>query len=501
MIGGQPGRRATLLITGSAFFMVLLDTTIVTVTLPSVQRDIGAGLGALGWVVTGYALPFAAMLLPAGTLGDRYGRRQVFLVGLAVFTLGSALCALANGLPLLVTGRAVQGVGGAALGPASLALVAAAYPNERQRVRALGVWSAFTGAALPAGPVIGGLLLTATSNWRVVFAVNVPIGVITLIIGARALRDGPARTAARLDIAGLILSVGALAPLVFGLSYAGSRGWSDLRVLGCLTAGIVLLPAFLIRQSRARYPMLPLRLFRDRLFDTATAAAFTVGFVLTSHTFFLAQFFQDVQGLDPLASGLRTLPTTVAMAVTAPVAGRLAARFGYRMPVALGCAIGGAALLTLLRLQPDTAYSRLWWDLALLGAGFGLTLSPLIGAVLAAAPPELSGAASAVNNVARQLGGTIGIAALTTAVTARTATGLRATMSPENAGRLAHAGATAARATGPQGIAVGHAFTAAIHVTFIVNAALLLLTATASAALLTRRRHPIPDASPAHAIA
>ncbi|MCI4066646.1 MFS transporter [Micromonospora sp. R77] len=494
-------RRATLLVTGLAFFMVLLDTTIVTVALPSVQRDVGAGLGPLGWVVTGYTLPFAAMLLPAGVLGDRYGRRRAFLGGLTVFTLGSAVCALADGLPQLVAGRALQGVGGAALGPASLALVATAYPDERQRVRALGVWSALTGAALPAGPVIGGLLLTATSNWRVIFAVNVPVGVITLIVGARVARHVPARTAARLDVTGLLLSVGGLTPLVFALSEAGGRGWTDIRVLGCLTAGAVLLPAFLIRQARARYPLLPLRMFRDRLFDTATAAAFTVGFVLTSHTFFLAQFFQDVQGLDPLASGIRTLPTTLAMAVTAPFAGHLAARFGYRTPVALGCALGGAALLMLLRLQPDTAYSALWWDLGLLGVGFGLTLSPLIGAVLAAAPPELSGVASAVNNVARQLGGTIGIAALTTVVTVRTAAELRATLTPALAGRLAHAGAVAARTGGPQGIAVGQAFTTAIHATFVVNAVLLLLTAAASAGLLARRPAPVPEVSPAHATA
>ncbi|GHJ54195.1 MFS transporter [Nonomuraea sp. TT08I-71] len=501
MIGRPPPRRVTLLVTGLAFFMVLLDTTIVTVALPSVQRDLGAGLGALGWAVTGYTLPFAAVLLPAGTLSDRYGRRRVFLAGLAFFTLGSAVCALAHGLPLLVAGRALQGVGGAALSPASLALVAAAYPDERRRVRALGLWSALTGAALPAGPVVGTLLLTATSDWRVVFAVNVPIGVTTLIIGARVLRDGPARTPARLDVAGLILSVGALAPLVFALTEAGSRGWTDLRVLGCLTLGVVLLPVFLIRQARARYPMLPLRLFRDRLFDTATAAAFTVGFVLTSHTFFLAQFFQDVQDLDPLASGLRTLPTTAAMAVTAPVAGRLAARFGYRTPVALGCALGGTALLTLLRLQPDTAYSALWWNLGLLGVGFGLTLSPLIGAVLAAAPPELSGAASAVNNVARQLGGTIGIAALTTVVTARAAVELRATLTTETAGRIARAGGAAAHTAAPQGVAAGHAFTTAIHVAFIVNAVLLLLTAAASAVLLVGRRTSVPDVSITHATA
>jgi DHA2 family methylenomycin A resistance protein-like MFS transporter len=501
MSGGRAGQRATLLVTGLAFFMVLLDTTIVTVALPSVQHDIGAGLGGLAWAVTGYTLPFAAMLLPAGTLGDRYGRRRMFLAGLAVFTLGSAVCALAHGLPALVTGRALQGVGGAALSPASLALVAAAYPDERQRVRALGVWSAIAGAALPAGPVVGGLLLTATSDWRIVFAVNVPVGVLTLIIGVRVLRDGPVRSAARLDVAGLVLSVGALAPLVFALSEAGSRGWTDLRVLGCLTVGVVLLLVFLVRQARAQHPMLPLRLFRDRLFVTATAAAFAVGFVLTSHTFFLAQFFQDVQGLDPLASGVRTLPTTVAMALAAPVAGRLAARFGYRTPVALGCALGGVALLALLRLQPDTAYSALWWDLGLLGIGFGLTLSPLIGAVLAAAPPELSGAAGAVNNVARQLGGTIGIAALTTVVTVRAAAELRATLPPEGAVRLARAGAAAARAAGPQGVAAGHAFTTAIHITFIVNAVLLLLTAAAGAVLLARRPSPVPDPGLARATA
>jgi DHA2 family methylenomycin A resistance protein-like MFS transporter len=494
----------TLAVTGVAFFMVLLDTTIVTVALPSVQRDLHVGLGALGAVVTGYTLPFAALLLPSGTLGDRFGRRRLFLVGLVLFTAGSGLCALAPGLAVLVAGRAVQGIGGAALGPASLALVATAFPDERARARALGTWSAVTGSALAAGPLAGGLLLRATGDWRSVFAVNLPVGVVAWVLARRALTEQASVGGARLDRVGALLAVGALTPLVWALSQSGNRGWTDAAVLACLVAAGLLLVGFVIHEARADPPMLPLTLFRDRLFTGATVVALAVGAVLTSNTFFVAQYFQDVQQLDPLGSGLRSLPSTVAIAATAPIAGRLTARHGYRLPVTLGTVIGAVALVALLRLRPDTPYADIWWNLAALGVGFGLTLSPLVAAVLTAAPRRLSGIASGVNNVARQLGGTLAVAALTAVATSRTAHALPALLPPTahdiDTDALARAGAAAARAPDGVGPAVGAAFVDALHTVFAANAALLLLAAATSALLLNRRTGSLPDTGAARAV-
>ncbi|MCD0483644.1 MFS transporter [Streptacidiphilus sp. ASG 303] len=461
----QP-RTATLVITGAGSFMVLLDVTVVSVALPSIGRDLHASLSGLAWVVDACTLPFAATLLTCGTLGDRVGHRRLFTAGLALFTVGSALCAAAPSAGWLLAGRAVQGVAGAAVSPSGLALITAAFPREKERARALGTWSAVGGLALAAGPLLGGLLIEASGDWRWVFRVNLPIGAAAVLAGTRLLPAHAGRRRGSVDLPGQVLSTAGLVSVVYALAEGGVRGWTDGRVAACLGAGAVLLAAFTARQAAAAEPMLPLGLFRRRLFGAGGAATFAVGFALTSHAFFMSQYFQDVQRTGALGSGLRSLPTTVGIFAAAPLAGRLAARYGYRVPVTAGTLAAGTGALSLTGIRDDTGYASLWWPLALVGVGFGLALSPLVGAVLAAVPPQAAGAAAGAANAARQLGGTVGVAVLSALA----------------AGRIAD----------------GSGLTAAVRTAFLVNGAVLAATAALSWPLLQHpRTAPAETAHPA----
>jgi EmrB/QacA subfamily drug resistance transporter len=401
----------TLAVTCIGFFMVLLDASIVTVALPTIQRELHTQLSGLQWVVDAYTLPFAVLLLTAGTLGDRFGRKRVFLFGLVIFTLGSGMCGLASSLPWLIVGRAFQGVGSAALTPGSLSLLAAAFTVPRERTQALGIWSGVSGVALAAGPLVGGFLIQV-SGWQAIFFVNVPIGVIALLLGVLVLAESRNPTATRIDIPGQLLAIGGLSVLVFALIEGQADGWGSPLILSLLGAAIALIALFLIVEARSADPVLPLGLFKSTVFSTANVAALVVGFALLGTVFFTSQFFQGVQGLTALQSGTRTLPTTIGIFIMAPLAGRITARFGPRLPIAVGALLAGVALLLLTRLEPSTAYSDLWWNYALFGVGIGLTLSPITAAVFASVPPQRAGLASGVVTTSRQIGSVLGIAVL-----------------------------------------------------------------------------------------
>ncbi|HEX6779131.1 MAG TPA: DHA2 family efflux MFS transporter permease subunit, partial [Ktedonobacterales bacterium] len=304
------GRKlTTLAVTCIGLFMVLLDMTIVNVALPTIQSDLNASLSGLQWVVDAYTLPFAALLLTAGTLGDRYGRKRVFLVGLVGFTLGSALCGLAPNLGLLIAGRVLQGAGGAALSPGSLSLLAAAFPDNRERTQAIGIWAGISGLALAAGPLIGGLLIQV-SSWPAIFFVNLPIGAVALIFGWRILAESRNPDARRVDVPGQALVIAGLGALTYALIEGESDGWTSPLILSLLAGAAVLLVAFFIVEARVREPLLPLQLFKNAVFSTANAAATLLGFALIGTVFFMSQYFQSVQGYSALGSGLRTLPAT-----------------------------------------------------------------------------------------------------------------------------------------------------------------------------------------------
>lgn len=495
-------KTVTLAVTCVGFFMVLLDASIVTVALPTIQSDLSASLSGLQWVIDAYTLTFAVLLLTYGTLGDKYGRKKIFSVGLVLFTVGSLLCGIAPNLALLNAGRAIQGIGGAALAPASLSLLAAAFPDSRERTRAISLWAAISGVALAAGPIVGGALIVGF-GWRAVFFVNLPIGMGCLAFGTKALRESTNPTAGRFDLPGQLTSIAGLTALTYAFIEGNTKGWSSPVIVGCFAAAAGLLTAFIAVERRSAAPMLPMGFFRDRVFTAASTITFLAGFALLSSVFFVSQFFQEVQGNSAIGSGVRTLPTTTAIFLLAPLAGKLAADRGFRLPIALGGLLAGAGMLALIGVHADTGYGRIWWALALIGGGFGLMLSPLSAAVLSAVSPQRSGLASSTLNVSRQVGAVIGVALLGALVQARIATHvaseLAATALPDAvkhtaAGTISKAGAAAKPpAIGLPGVApdrlhtiVADSFANAIHGAFLTNG-VLLLTAAALAALFLHK--------------
>ncbi|MFD5066981.1 DHA2 family efflux MFS transporter permease subunit [Streptomyces sp. NPDC058369] len=417
-VGSRSHRAVLLTVTCLGQFMVLLDNTIVGAALPDMQHGLHIELTGLQWIVDAYVLLVAMLLLSGGVFTDRFGRKRVYLTGVAVFTAASALCALAPSLGWLIAGRVLQGVGAAALSPASLALLAAAYPVPQERVKAIGLWAGLSGIGLAAGPVAGGAL-TDAFGWSAIFLVNLPIGVILLVAGLRSLDESRNPKAPAIDIPGTVLSVLGVGTLTYGLIEGGARGWTSPLILGSFTAGVLLLAAFVAVEARRPAPMLPLRLFRERLFTVSNTAMVVVGFALMGSSFFFSQFFVYVQGSSIMRAGLQTLPMSLAMVVVSPYAGRLAARYGFRVVVTAGLALAGLGLLALGTVHADTGYGNMWWRLAVVGTGFALTMSPLTGAAIQSVSAQEGGLASGISSTTRQIGAVLGVAVLGAVVRTR----------------------------------------------------------------------------------
>jgi DHA2 family methylenomycin A resistance protein-like MFS transporter len=415
-------RTVLLTVTCLGQFMVLLDNTIVGAALPDMQHRLHTQLTGLQWIVDAYVLLVAMLLLSGGVFADRFGRKRVYLTGVAVFTAASVACSLAPSAGWLIAGRVLQGVGAAALSPASLALLVAAHPAPRERVRAIGLWAGLSGIGLAAGPVAGGVL-TEAFGWPAIFLVNVPIGVVLLLAGLRTLEETRNPNAPAIDVPGTVLSVVGVGALTYSLIEGGARGWTSPAVLASSTAAVLLLAAFVAVEARRRAPMLPLRLFRQRLFTVSNTAMVVVGFALMGSSFFFSQFFVYVQGSSILRAGLQTLPTTLAMVIVSPYAGRLAARYGFRTVVTVGLAVAGPGLLALGTVDADTGYGNVWWRLTVVGVGFALTMSPLTGAAIQAVDPQEGGLASGISSTTRQIGAVLGVAVLGAVVRARQADG------------------------------------------------------------------------------
>ncbi|MEU3370036.1 MFS transporter [Streptomyces sp. NPDC006660] len=399
-------------------FMVLLDNTIVGAALPDMQHRLHTQLTGLQWIVDAYVLLVAMLLLSGGIFADRFGRKRVYLTGVAVFTVASVLCSLAPSLGWLVAGRVLQGVGAAALSPASLALLAAAHPEPKERVKAIGLWAGLSGVGLAAGPVAGGVL-TDAFGWPAIFLVNLPIGAVLLLVGLRGLEETRNPSAPAIDIPGTALSVLGVGAMTYGLVEGGARGWTSPAILGSFTGAVVLLAAFVAVEARRCAPMLPLRLFQQRLFTVSNTAMIVVGFALMGSSFFFSQFFVYVQGSSILDAGLRTLPLSLAMVIVSPYAGRLAARYGFRAVVTAGLVLAGLGLLALGTVHADTGYGNVWWRLGAVGSGFALTMSPLTGAAIQAVSAREGGLASGISSTTRQVGAVLGVAVLGAVVRAR----------------------------------------------------------------------------------
>ncbi|MEV0001502.1 DHA2 family efflux MFS transporter permease subunit [Micromonospora sp. NPDC050980] len=401
---------AVLAAVGVPTFMVTLDNLVVTTALPVIKTELDASLTDLQWFVNAYTLPFAAFLLTAAALGDRIGRRRMFVAGIVLFTLASAAAALASEPWMLTAARAVQGLAGAAVAPLALTLLIQVAPADKRNV-AVGVWGGISGLGVAVGPVVGGAVVEGL-HWSWIFWLNVPVGVMAVLLTTTVLRESRSG-ARRLDPLGLLLSAAGMLSLVWGIVDGPDRGWTSGRVLGLLGAGIVLVGAFLLWQRRTPTPMLPLTLFRSRGFALATVVTLTFSAGTFGAIFLLSQFFQVVQGFSPLTAGIRTLPWTMAPMVVAPVAGIFADRVGVRNLIVAGQALLAAGVLWIaLAVTTTVSYDDFVVAFVLAGVGMGLTFAPISTMALGSVPAERSGVASGTNNTMRELGVAVGVAVL-----------------------------------------------------------------------------------------
>jgi len=402
----------TFIVTSLAIFMVSLDNLVVTTALPVIKAHLGASLSSLEWTVNAYTLTFAVLLLTGAALGDRFGRKRIFLAGLGLFTLGSALAALAPTVETLVAARALQGVGGGVAAPLTLTILSAAVPPARRGL-ALGIWGGISGLAVAIGPVVGGAVVDGLS-WQWIFWINVPIGALLVPVAWRRLTEsrGPNRS---LDLPGLgLISVGLLG-IVWGLVRGNEHGWTSFGVAGPIIAGVALLGAFVLWQSRAAEPMVPLRFFRNRAFSAANVTSLLMSFGMFGSVFLLAQFLQIVQGYSPLEAGLRTLPWTAMPILIAPIAGTLSDRIGARPLIVAGMALMATSMSWFAVItSPTVSYASEVPALVMAGVGMSLYFAPLASLVLSTVRRKEEGKASGINNTVREVGGVFGVAVLAT---------------------------------------------------------------------------------------
>src|SRR3954471_24676442 len=400
----------TFAITSIALFMVTLDNLVVATALPVIRKDLDASISQLEWTVNAYTLTFAVLLLTGAALGDRFGRRRMFVIGIALFTFASALAALAPTATALDLARALQGVGGAIVTPLTLTILSAAVPAERRGV-ALGAWGGIGGLAVALGPLVGGAVVEGIS-WHWIFWLNVPIGLVLAPLARRRLTEsfGPAK---QLDLPGLALGGGGLLGVVYGIVRGDELGSTSGTVLLALNAGAILLAAFVAWELRAPAPMLPMRFFRSRAFAASNGVSLAMYFGVFGSIFLLAQFFQVVEGLSPLQAGLRTLPWTGMPMLVAPLAGLLSDRIGSRPLMATGLTLQATAIAWISSISdPSLPYSRFVVPFILGGAGVALVFAPAANAVLSAVRPSEAGQASGATNAIREVGGVFGVAVL-----------------------------------------------------------------------------------------
>jgi EmrB/QacA subfamily drug resistance transporter len=410
---GSPG--LTLLAAALGVMMVALDGTIVAVANPAIQSDLGASLADIQWVTNGYLLALAVTLITIGKIGDRFGHKKVFLTGIVGFAATSAAVGLsgdiAGSIGLIIAFRVLQGVFGAMLQPTALALLRETFPREKLN-GAIGIWGGVIGASTAAGPIVGGLLVQHI-NWEACFYINIPVGLIALVFGVLVLRETPPSPAARsFDIPGVVTLSAFLFLLVWTLIKGGSYGWGSDKTIGFFVAAAVALALFIVREARAKAPLLPLRLFRSVALSAGTVLTIMLMFSLFGAMFFMTFFMENVHGLDPVATGVRLLPMTAMLIVGAPLAGLVITKIGPRAPMVAGMLLAAVALFGLSRigLASSPNDTIIWF--ALLGLGLSPVMVGATEVIVGNAPVELAGVASGLQSTAMQVGGTIGTAVL-----------------------------------------------------------------------------------------
>jgi EmrB/QacA subfamily drug resistance transporter len=393
-----------------ALFMVMLDNTVVNVALPSIQRDLDADIADLEWVLNSYTLTFAVLIATGGRLGDIFGRRAMFLLGVVIFAVTSATAGLAANSEMLIASRAVQGVGAALMMPATLSIVTHAFPAS-ERGKAIGTWAGVSALALSIGPVVGGFL-TEHVGWQAIFFINLPVAVGAVLATMFAVRESRDETVDRtVDYSGVISLTAGLTAIVLALIEGNSWGWGSLEIVGLLAGGFAALAAFAAIELRSRAPMVEFALFRTRQFIGSNLVAFIITFAMMGSFFFMALYMQDILGYGALEAGIRFLPTTMVIAVVAPVAGRLSDRLGPVWPMSFGLAILSVSMFLFSGISVSTTYSGLLLPFVLMGVGIALVMSPMSTAAMNAVSVQKAGVASGVLQMSRMVGGTVGVAA------------------------------------------------------------------------------------------
>ena len=400
-----------------ALFMAMLDNTVVNVALPTIRRELGTGISGLQWIVDAYVLAFGSLMLVGGVAGDRFGRKRIFMSGLAVFTVASLLCGLSQDTGQLIAFRALQGMGAALLLPGTLAILTNTFPVH-ERAQAIGIWAGVSGMALALGPTAGGWIIEQ-SGWETVFFLNVPVGVLGLVATTRTVTESKAPSGRRFDIVGLCLGTAFLTSVTYALIESNQRGWSDPLIIGCLVGAAAALFAFIACERRVVEPMMPLSLYRIPAFAAGSVVAFAISFGMFGTFFFFSLYFQLIRGYTALEAGVRFLPMTAVLIVVAPTAGRFAQRHGSRWPMTFGLVCAGGGLLLLSGASADTPYPIVAPVMAVMGIGMGSTMSPMTAAVMNAVGPARAGLGSATTNAAREVGGVFGVALLGTILTTR----------------------------------------------------------------------------------
>jgi EmrB/QacA subfamily drug resistance transporter len=454
----------TLAAVSFGLFMIMLDNTVVNVALPSMQRSLHVSASELEWIVVGYALTFATFMLTGGKLADLYGRRLLFVVGLAIFTLASLACGLATSASFLIGARVVQGVGSAIMNPATLGIITATFP-PRQRGTAIGIWAGTSAMALAIGPLVGGIL-TEKAHWSWIFFINVPIGVIGIATAFWAISESKDTSRdQRLDLPGLLSSAIGLFALTYGLIEANNYGWTSARILALFVVAVAALVAFVLLEHRQRIPMLDLSLFRNSTFAGANLAMLLVALAMFGIFFFNSLFVQTILGWSAIQTGATFLPMTVLVILVAPQAGRFSDRIGSRWLIGGGMGLLAVSLVLFAQLDQHSTFWNILPALLVGGVGMALTMTPATAAAMGSVPVAKAGVGSAVLNSSRQVGGSLGIAIMGAVV------GAAVTVTPRNP-------------------AFADQFTSGYHHGLYLAAGIALVGATVAVATVRKVAHP-----------
>lgn len=414
-----PGAWASLVVVAGGLFLAVMSTTVVSVALPTIGADLHATASDLEWVVDAYVIVYSSLLVAGGVIGDRRGRKGLFLIGVVAFGVGSLITGLAPDVAVLLAGRALQGLGPALLVPGSLTIIRATFTDDHRRAVAIGLWSTASGVALAIGPALGGALVDA-GGWRWVFLFNVPLTVVLLVLAGcfiPRLPRTPVHT--RFDWAGAALTTAGVASLAYATIAGPDDGWTSPSVIAPLAIGVAALAALVTWERRAVGPLIDVTLFARPVFAVANLAALVVFFAFVGAIVYFSAYFQQAQHHDAITAGLDVSAIGVAFAVAASHSGRLVARFGPRLPMLAGLVVAGTATLGLLRLDLHTPIGAIWWDFAILGGGIGISLTPMTAVAMSTVSAAHAGMVSALHNALRQVGQVFGVAALGTALLAR----------------------------------------------------------------------------------